>query len=603
MQSDVPTIKDRLNIVDVVGEYVRLTKTGSNFKACCPFHDEKSPSFVVTEERGSYHCFGCGKGGDIFSFIMEIEGMEFREALELLAARAGVELQKFTPAQQKARDEKSGYYKLMDLSVKLYHKQLVASKAGKSALAYLHDRGITDATIAKFNIGYAPNEWHFAETFSTHKGFTRDVQTKIGLIIQKDHNNFYDRFRHRVMFPISDVLGRPIGYSARVMPTDDDAGAKYINTPESPLYHKSDILFGIDLAKRAIKSADQVVLVEGNMDVVAAHEAGIENVVAVSGTALTTNHIKILKRYTNHFILFFDADNAGQQAARKSAQMCLTHDVRFSLVSLEHGKDAADLVRENPTLLADAIRGAKDSLTFFLQKARQDNNTNDPHGKRTAVEDVLSLASHVSHPIEQAQWLSRTSEALDVDTVVANDILQRFISDNKPKTKSAYQKTTTQDKDAVTRTPQAKQEKSELERIVSEIVKIALAFPSAWKQFARQAESYPFYKKQKMLTVLAREGPDLDHDALTFLEKYAADSSQKYKTISAFREEFSRSRGEQEVADSEILTLAARGQELQRKATLDELTKQLKEAEKSRDTKKKKEIMQQISDLSHQPTS
>ena len=424
MNSPVEEIKARLNIVELVGAYVRLQKSGTHWKAPCPFHNEKSPSFMVNEERQMWHCFGCNKGGDAFAFLMEIEGIDFKEALRLLAERTGVELPKYSGTPTGGLKDRT--YEILELATKFYEKQLWDGLGKRAALAYLRERGLMDETMKSFRLGYAPDGWRNIHDFLVGRGYTSEELEKAGLVIRKDQGGYYDRFRDRIMFPIMDVLGRVIGYSARVTPGSDESQAKYINTPETGVYHKSHVLYGIQLAKQAMKSQQFALLVEGNMDVIAAHQAGIANTVAVSGTALTSEQLALIKRYTDNLRLFFDMDGAGQAAARRSAELCLEKGLQVWIVAIPQGKDAADLAKDDPEALRHAIAHPVPALQYFLDKiiARFDRHT--PDGKRRIAEDYITLLRHVVSAIDQAFWLRKLSETLDVEEGVLRGVLQKL---------------------------------------------------------------------------------------------------------------------------------------------------------------------------------
>ena len=311
MNSDIEEIKSRLNIADIIGEYIRLDKAGANYRARCPFHNEKTPSFMVSAEKQIWHCFGCQKGGDIFGFVMEIEGLDFKETLKLLAEKAGVALKK---TDFKAESKKTRTLEILELATKFYETQLWSGAGKIKILNYLKDRGLQKESIKEFRLGYAPAGWRNILTFLIGRGYSAQEIEKTGLLVKKDNGDFYDRFRDRIIFPIADPMGKVVGFSARVAPGGDESQAKYVNTPESEVYHKSKALYGIDKAKGEIKSKNFALLVEGNMDVVAAAQAGIKNTVAVSGTALTPDQINIVKRYTNNLKMFFDMDKAGEEA-------------------------------------------------------------------------------------------------------------------------------------------------------------------------------------------------------------------------------------------------------------------------------------------------
>lgn len=421
-------IKAKLNIVDVVGGYVKLTKSGSHWKACCPFHNEKSPSFMVNEERQIFHCFGCGKGGDMFSFMEEIEGIDFREALALLAEKSGVELKKyrkasiFTPGQIEEPDRSK---ELLELSTKFFETQLWEGEGKKRSLPYLRERGLTDESMRAFRLGYAPAGWRHLLDFLGSRGYREEEIEKVGLIIKKDGGGFYDRFRDRIMFPIYDIVGRVIGYSARVAPGGDETQAKYINTPETPLYHKSRALYGIYQAKQGIKEEGFSVLVEGNMDVIACHQAGIRNAIAVSGTALTPEQLDILKRYGKGIRLFFDMDSAGQSASWKSSLLALEKEIEVSIIALPEGKDAADAARDNPKLLLDVVAKATPVAEYFLNKLCSSYDGSTSEGKRQIAEGFAPLLFAMKNRIEHAHWRKELADRLGVQEKVLSDVLQR----------------------------------------------------------------------------------------------------------------------------------------------------------------------------------
>lgn len=437
----IDEIKARLNIVEFIGSYVKLEKAGAHWKACCPFHQERTPSFMVNEERNLWHCFGCGKGGDVFAFVMEMEGLEFREALKMLADRAGVELPKYkSQGAEENRETKDRIYALLELATKFYEKQLWEGQGQEKILAYLRGRGLSEESIKKFRLGYAPDGWRHLLEFLTKKGFTLQEIESAGLIIKKSQENpsslppevgrhpssssHYDRFRDRIMFPILDILGRTIGYSARVAPGGDETQArldesarqaKYINTPETSVYHKSRILYGLFQAKQAMKQAGATIVVEGNMDVIAMHQAGIENTVAVSGTALTSEQLAIMKRYGKEVRLFFDMDGAGQKAARKSAELALEKEILVSIVVLASGKDAAEMGKDAPEKLREAVEQSSPALKYFLQAslAKYDRQTAD--GKRKIADEYMELLMFVKNPIERAHWIKELAREIQTD--------------------------------------------------------------------------------------------------------------------------------------------------------------------------------------------
>lgn len=432
MNNNVEEIKARLNIVDVVGEYVRLTKAGTHWKGLCPFHSEKSPSFMVNEEKQIYHCFGCAKGGDVFSFVQEIESMEFREVLKILADKAGVQLEEYRGAQQ-AGDNKKRILEALELANKFYETQLLKGPGKEKIMQYLLDRGINDESIQKFRLGYAPSGWDNIIKFLESRGFNADEIEKTGLVVRKDQslvignqssNRLYDRFRDRIMFPVMDVMGNVVGYSARVAPGQDESQAKYINTPEGLVYHKSKVLYGLSLAKNEIKQKNYVLLVEGNLDVIASSQAGLGNVVAVSGTALTSDQVTMLKRYSDNMAMLFDMDSAGQLAAQKSADLCLQKGINVKIVTLSEGKDAAEVAQKNPQMLLDAVKTSVPVMEYFFGQALLKHDKNSAEGKNNIAKDVLKHVIFLESKIEKAHWVKKIAHEVDVEEKVVSDVLK-----------------------------------------------------------------------------------------------------------------------------------------------------------------------------------
>lgn len=349
-------IKQSLSILDVVSTYVRLEKSGSQYKGRCPFHNEKTPSFYVSQDRGTYHCFGCNEHGDIFSFIEKIESVPFYEALTILADRSGIKL---SPYKKEEKDKESNLISLLQKATYHFEKNLENSPLAKS---YLGSRALLPETIKKFNIGFAlggESGWRDLFIDLSKNGFSPEEMISAGVVIKKEGDptsittsgqgdRYFDRFRGRIMFPTKNSLGNVVGYSARILPELDDGKAgKYINSPETDVYHKSKILFGYDLAKKSINEKKEVILVEGQMDLIMSHQAGIQNIVAVSGTSLTEDHIKILKRFADKVLLSFDQDEAGEKAMKRSALLALYGGLDVFIIPKKGGvKDTADLIKE-----------------------------------------------------------------------------------------------------------------------------------------------------------------------------------------------------------------------------------------------------------------
>ena len=496
---EIEEIKNRLNIAELVGEYIRLTKAGSNWKALCPFHNEKSPSFMVSEERGSWHCFGCGKGGDAFSFVMELEGIGFREALEQLAPKAGVELKRLergVSGKQEIGDNKGRLYSMLELSTKWYEKNLWEGKGKEKILKYLRDRGLSDASIKKFRLGYAPDGWRNMLEFLSKRGYSVDEINRTGLLVEKDPaavaqgstGKYYDRFRDRIMFPIQDILGRVVGYSARVAPGGDEKNAKYVNTPQTLLYDKSKILYGLNFAKIEIKKKNETVLVEGNTDVIAAHQAGFGNTVAVSGTALTDEQVKILKRYGENIKMGFDMDAAGQAAARRSIKTCLENDLNVKIISLSSGKDAAESLRENPDTWKSAVESAEGVMEYYFRETFSRFDAKNPAEKKKIAQELLNVIKDISNPVEQSHWLKILASRISTDEKILVDILQRSKS-NLPHRQAG---------EVGSPVSEVAEEFSSSEKSLEEkILGIILAFPKECRKELAQIEAGDFQNEKE----------------------------------------------------------------------------------------------------------
>jgi DNA primase len=447
---NVQEIKQRLDIVDVISEYVRLKQMGGTWKALCPFHTEKSPSFIVSRQRQNWHCFGCGEGGDLFSFIEKIEGLEFIDALKLLAKKAGVELQQF---DAKEASQRSRLLDLSELATKYWHHLLLNSPAAQTARDYLQRRGLTAETIESFRIGYAKDSWDDLGVFARSRGFTDEELFLAGLVVKKDRGaGFYDRFRDRIIFPINDIQGNPIGCSARTLRTDEAAGAKYINTPQTALYNKSAVVFNLDKAKLDIRRADLAVLVEGQMDVIASYQAGVKNVVAVSGTALTAEQVKLLKRYTTNLSIALDSDAAGKKAVTRSTD--LIHDLsggvtvgvdargritqyfdpaasvelNVSIITIPNGKDPDECIRNNPADWTAAIAAAQPVLEYFFAEAQRSYDVTSAQGKKQAAAFLLRVIGRLVNKVEQAHWIGKLAGMLSVPEQALWDTLAKTSS-------------------------------------------------------------------------------------------------------------------------------------------------------------------------------
>jgi DNA primase len=408
-------IKSKLDIVDVVREYIPLKAAGLNFRANCPFHREKTPSFMVSPEKQIWHCFGCGKGGDVISFVMEIEGLTFIETLRLLAKKAGVVLKKSDPALTSKRNT---LLDILELSAKYYHKVLTDSPAAENARKYLRDRSLTDDTIEKWQIGYSPETWDSLINFLKSRGYGENEILLAGLSVKKEKApGFYDRFRGRIMFPIHDINGNVVGFTARVRKEkeEEEKMGKYINTPATMIYDKSKILFGLDKAKMAIKAEDAVILVEGQMDAITAEQNGFNNVIASSGTALTTEQVNLIKRYSNNLFLSFDMDKAGDLAAERGIAQAMQAEMNIKVIELPEGKDPDECIKNNPENWQQAVKNAKPMMQYYFDKTFAKLNLSDYEGQNQAEKILLPVIAKFGSKTEQDFWLKKLSQEINAN--------------------------------------------------------------------------------------------------------------------------------------------------------------------------------------------
>jgi DNA primase len=406
----VAEVKSRITIEDVVGEYVQLKRAGRNFKGLSPWTNERTPSFIVSPEKQIWHDFSSGRGGDMFSFVMEMEGLDFRGTLEHLARKAGVDLEKFNGGQSRGRSrQKARAIEALELSARFYQKQLTVNK---SALNYLiKDRKFKRETLLAWQLGYAPNTGFALTDFLTKHGFTTD-ETKLAGVSTERSRRQGDMFRGRIMIPLHDGRGSVIGFTARLLAENKDA-PKYINTPQTPVYDKSGHVYGLHLAKEAIRKTGYVVVVEGNMDVIASHQAGVKNVVASAGTAMTERHLRELKRFTGDVRLCFDADQAGITATERAIPLAQKVGVNLSIVSVKDAKDPDELIQKNPKDWQKAIEEAKYAPDWLIEHYKYALDLSSAQGKRAFTDALLATIRQLTDSVEQEHYLKAVAEAAD----------------------------------------------------------------------------------------------------------------------------------------------------------------------------------------------
>ena len=428
MNSPVSKIKERLNIEDVISSYIKLERVGTSLKARCPFHNEKTPSFFVSVERGSYYCFGCSKGGDIFSFVEEFEGLDFKGALKLLADRAGVPLGEFTKEDKDFVSEKERLYQIMEESTRYFENNL---KQNGEVLEYLKNRGLNEKSIKDFRIGYAMLDWRKLYDHLKTKNFKDNDIEQAGLI-KKTEKGFYDRFRGRVMFPIADSSGRIIAFSGRIF-VDDGKSAKYLNSPETPIFKKSATLYGLDKAKETIRKSNFSILVEGQMDLVLSHQAGYRNTVATSGTALSeetyseenvVSNLGLIRRLSPNIVLSFDGDKAGFNALNRAAKIALSLGMDVKVVKLDAGMDPADLISKNGDVAwKTVVKNSKHIIEFLVLKILDDFSDDKRKIGKEIKEKVLPFVDLLDSSIEKMFFVKKISDlSLINETAIKKDL-------------------------------------------------------------------------------------------------------------------------------------------------------------------------------------
>jgi len=418
-------IKSRLSVVEVVGETVALKRAGSAYKGLCPFHAEKTPSFVVSPDRETWHCFGCGVGGDIFAFLMRRDGVDFREALGRLAERAGVELSERTAREDRQRRR---LREALEAAIAWYREVLLQWPGAEAARHYLEERGLSEATLDRFTIGYAPATWDALTKRLRDRGFTQQELVAAGLASSSRRGGVIDRFRARIIIPIRDASGRAIGLGGRILPGRDEP--KYLNSPATPLFDKSRTLFAIDLAKAAIRRERLAVIVEGYTDVMAAHQAGFENVVASLGTALTGGQIELATRYADAIALAYDVDMAGQAATTRGLLEELGPDQsvgKVRVVRIPAGKDPDELIRNDPEAWRQAVADAKPVIEYFVDRLAGELDTRSAEGRSELGERILDQLARIRNEVQRDAYIPLLARQTGIDERVLRDSLQRRV--------------------------------------------------------------------------------------------------------------------------------------------------------------------------------
>ncbi len=431
-QATVERIYAAANIVEVIGDFVQLRKKGVNYQACCPFHNEKTPSFVVSPSKGLFKCFGCGKGGNAVTFVMEHENMTYPEALKYVARKYGIEVKEreLTPEEERRNDDRESMLIASHYAADWFAAQMFDTDEGKSvALGYFRGRGFTDATIRKFGLGYCPAAGDAFTRAALADGYKEEFLTATGLTIKRDDGRLYDRFFGRVMFPIHSVSGRVTAFGGRTLRTDKKT-AKYVNSPESEIYHKSNILYGLFFAKRAITQQDVCILVEGYTDVISMHQSGVENVVASSGTSLTVEQIRLIGRFTKNITVIYDGDAAGIGASMRGIDMILREGLNVRVVPMPEGEDPDSFARTHSAAdVREYIAAHEEDFITFKARTLLDGAGNDPLKRAALISDVVASIAEIPDPIVRSVYIRDTARMLDVEQqLVAEEVARKRLS-------------------------------------------------------------------------------------------------------------------------------------------------------------------------------
>ena len=423
-------IKMKTDIVALMSEYVRIKKAGASFMAICPFHQEKTPSMHVSPDKQMWYCHGCGEGGDVFGFIMRMEGLDFMDSMRFLAKKAGVVL---SEQETKEQTERQMLMKINAAAAKYYHEVLRKSPQAEPARAYVKRRLLSDQTAEEFTLGFSPDSWDAVLNFLRQKGVTEDHAYRAGLLSKSERGRgYFDRFRGRLMFPITDHNGNVVGFTARIMPGPDGKDpkdeAKYINTSQTLIYNKSYVLYGLHGAKQEIKKKNLAVVVEGNMDVIASHQAGVRNVVASSGTSFTGEQLQLLKRFTDRLVLSFDNDPAGENAARRSIDAAAAAGFSVRILRLPDGiKDPDDCIRKDVALWTKAIADAIPYMEWYMSLAQVRTDFRYPDAVRAASDTLLKEVAKLQSAVERSYWIRQLSQMFETPESVLFEAVQRYV--------------------------------------------------------------------------------------------------------------------------------------------------------------------------------
>ena len=588
MLNPIEEIKNRLDIVEVIGSYIKLQKAGANFRALCPFHSEKKPSFFVSPRLQIFKCFGCGAGGDIFKFIMMIENVEFGDALRILAQKAGIEIEK---VPLKLKTERQKILDILEISCLFFEKQLEGEK-GKEVKEYLKKRGIGESSIQKWRIGYAPNSKKALLNFLLDRGFKTEEIKKTGLLFKKN-GEYFDRFRGRIMFPIFDFNSQVIGFSGRIFgerEKEKEKGvAKYVNTPNTLVFDKGKVLYGLNFAKKAIREKDFCVLVEGQTDCILVSQAGTENVVATSGTALTPYHLRVLKRHTSNLVIAFDMDVAGEGATKRGIDLAQMLDFNIKIILLPKEKDPADVVSEGKEEWEKYLNSAKDILTFYFETAFSNFDKNTPEGKKEIAKILLPVLKRIPNKIVQASWIQRLAKELKVKEEDIREELKKVKIEREMTDLITFEE----------KLPEMKK-KSKKELLEERVISLLIRKPDLIDLIKEDFLDFFSEKSLKILNslkegILKKEEKEISK-ILEKIEEKLGFEDKEFLRYLILKSEVEKEEIKEPEKEMNFCLKEIKREEIKKK--LDELSFQIKEAEEKKDFEKLKILTEKFNNLS-----
>ena len=575
VSSPIDEVKSRLDVVEVIRGYMKVQKVGANYRSLCPFHGEKKPSFYISPTRQRWHCFGCALSGSIFDFVMRVEGIEFGDALRILAHRAGVELQREDP---RLRTERARLYEICELACRFFERQLEGSETGKTAKSYLLERGIAEESIRKWHIGYAPDTWRGLSDFLVSKGYQREEIAKAGLVLKAEKaGNYYDRFRGRIMFPIHNIVAQPIGFGGRIFETaqraNKDEVAKYMNTPATLLYDKSRVLYGLHLAGIAIRKGDCCMLVEGYIDAIMVSQAGFENVVASSGTALTPQQLTILKRYSDNLFTAFDRDIAGGSATKRGIDLAQSLGFAIKIITMPEGTDPADIIQRDGEEWNQLVQDAKSIHDFYFETTLAQYDKTSLEGKKEISKTLLPVIKNIPNKIEQSVWVQDLARTLGVqEEHVAAELHKTLVGQQETEVSLGGSKIA------------SVSQKSRKELLEERLLILALKHPQNLQNFTPEDRALLSPMTSKTIGYL-------ENGSKTHAQEISADLTDfiNYLSLKAENEEEAESDYGEEFCSciKEMKTLAM-------KDKLDSIAKAIKKSEEEKDAQKTQELMQEF---------